>query len=78
MEGHLLMSQEELERKRLMEAVLEGRLTLEKASHLLRVSYRQAVRICSRIRAEGAKGLVHRSRGRPPNRRFLDVQLGTH
>jgi len=69
MEGHLRMSQEELERKRVMEAVLEGRLSLRKASQLLQISYRQAVRVCQRFRAEGAKGLVHRSRGRPSNRR---------
>ena len=72
MEGHLLMSQEELERKRVMERVLEGSVTLEKASKSLRVSYRQAVRICKRFRSEGAKGLVHRSRGKPSNRRHSE------
>ncbi len=73
MEGHLLMSQVELERKRVMEQVLDGRLTLVKASKLLRVSYRQAVRICNRFRREGAKGLVHRSRGRSSNRRYPEA-----
>lgn len=69
MEGHLLMSHKELERKRVMEYVLEGRITLTKAAELLEVGYRQAVRICNRFRNQGAKGLIHRSRGRPSNRR---------
>jgi transposase len=69
MERHLLMSHKELERKRVMEHVLEGRITLKQASDLLQVSYRQAVRIGKRFKKQGAKGLVHRSRGRPSNRR---------
>lgn len=69
MEGHLLMSHRELERKRVMEHVHEGRMTLRKASELLQVSYRQAVRIYKRFKKQGAKGLVHLSRGRPSNRR---------
>ena len=73
MEGHLVISQRELERKRVMEHVLEGRMTLRRASELLGVSYRQAVRICNRFREHGAKGLVHRSRGRPSNRRHPEA-----
>lgn len=72
MEGHLLMSQKELERKRVLEQVVEGRLTLVKASELLGVSYRHAIRIFNRFKAAGAKGLVHRSRGRVSNRRYSD------
>jgi len=70
MEGQLLMSQKELERKRVMEHVVEGRLTLQKASELLGVSYRQALRIIHRFKTDGAKGLVHRSRGRCSNRKL--------
>jgi transposase-like protein len=63
------MSQKEWERKRVMQQVQAGRLTLQKASDVLNVSYRQAIRISQRFKAEGAKGLVHRSRGRRSNRR---------
>lgn len=73
MEGHFLMSQRELECKRVMEQVLEGRLTLRKASELLQVSYRQAVRICNRFKSQGTKGLIHRSRVRPSNRRHPET-----
>jgi transposase len=73
MEGRFLMSRRELERKRVMEQVLEGRLTLKKASELLQVSYRQAVRICNRFKSQGTKGLIHRNRGRPSNRRHPET-----
>jgi len=73
MEGHLLMSHKELERKRVMEHVVEGRITLGEASEMLQVSYRQAVRICKRFRKQGARGLVHLSRGRPSNRRHPEA-----
>lgn len=72
MERHLRMSQKELERKRVMEQVLEGRLALKTAAQSLGISRRQAVRIRQRFQAEGAKGLVHRSRGRPSNRRYSE------
>jgi transposase-like protein len=73
MEGHLLMSQKEWERTRVMQQVQAGRLTLQKASELLGVSYRQAIRIGIRFKAEGGKGLVHRSRGRRSNRRYCEA-----
>ena len=46
-----------------------GELTLKKASELLGLSYRQAKRSFRRYGEEGDKGLVHRLRGRPSNRR---------
>lgn len=70
MEGHLLMSHKDLERKRVLDEVRAKRLTLRKASQLLAISYRQTVRIWNRYKKEAAKGLTHRSRGRPSNRRY--------
>jgi transposase len=43
-------------------------LTLGSAATLMEVSYRQAKRLYRRYRAEGAKGLKHRSAGRASNR----------
>ena len=73
MEGHLLMSHKELERKRVLEHVQEGRITLGKAAELLQVSYRQAVRIRRRFAKQEPKGLVHRNRGRTSNRRHPEA-----
>ena len=58
------------ERARLvaMGQVAEGRQTLVEAARQLGMSYRQVKRVWRRYRAQGAKGLVHASRGRPSNR----------
>jgi len=63
------------ERARLveLEQVKAGRQTVVAASERLSMSGRQGKRIWKRYRAEGAKGLVHRSRGRPSNR-MLDPE----
>lgn len=68
MEGHLLMSRKELERKGKFELVRSGVLTLREASELLGVSYRQAKRSYKRWKEQGDHGLVHRSRGKPSGR----------
>jgi transposase len=51
-----------------MERVQAGSLKLGSAAQLLGVSDRQAKRLYRRYRSEGAKGLKHRSVGRPSNR----------
>ena len=68
MEGHLLMSNKERERKSLFDRVFGGQLTLRAAAAQLGLSYRQTRRSYKRFVAEGDVGLVHRSRGRPGNR----------
>ena len=70
MEGHLVMSAKERRRKSVFDEVQEGRMTLREASEKLGVSYRQCRRSYGRFRKEGDAGLVHRSRGRPSNRRL--------
>jgi transposase len=70
MEGHLVMSVKERRRKSVFDEVQEGRLTLGKAAQKLSLSYRQCCRSYRRFREEGDAGLVHRSRGRPSNRRL--------
>jgi transposase len=47
--------------------VAAGTLSLTSAAAVMAVSYRQAKRLYGRYRAEGAKGLKHRSAGRPSN-----------
>jgi transposase len=60
----------EKERARLveLEQVKVGRQTVVASAERLGISGRQGKRIWKRYRAEGAKGLVHRARGRPSNR----------
>lgn len=62
------MSTTELRRAGVLARVAAGTLKLGSAARLMEVSYRQARRVYRRYRAEGAKGLKHRSAGRASNR----------
>jgi transposase len=68
-EGTLLMSQKERDRLRIVGMVKGCKITLIKAAELSGISYRHCKRVYKRYREEGDKGLIHRSRGRPSNRR---------
>lgn len=63
------MSRKERRRLEALSRVQAGELTLVEASVLLGVGYRQMKRSWARYQQEGDSGLVHRSRGRPSNRR---------
>jgi transposase len=62
------MSRKERERLEVLGRVKRGELTVVKAAELLGLSYRQGRRVYRRYRQDGARGLVHRSRGRRSNR----------
>lgn len=62
----IAMSTEEVRRLRVMNKVLDRQLSQAKAGELLSISERQVRRLVKRVREEGAKGLVHRNRGKPP------------
>jgi transposase len=61
------MSAKELTRAGVLARVAAGALKLTSAAKVMGVSYRQAKRLYRRYRAEGAKGLTHRSAGRRSN-----------
>jgi len=62
------MSEEEIRRAGVLRRVKAGELKQGEAAEMLGLSYRQAKRMYQRFVAEGAKGLVHRSAGKPSNR----------
>jgi transposase len=62
------MSKRELGRIEVLARVRSKQLQVVDAGRLMRVSYRQAKRLWKRYREEGAKGLKHRSAGRPSHR----------
>src|SRR5262245_34639413 len=66
--GRIAMSTTELRRAGVLARVAAGSLKLGSAAVLMAVSYRQAKRLYRRYRAEGARGLKHRSAGRSSNR----------
>lgn len=63
------MSGKELKRVHVIRQVVEQALRQREAGELLGLTTRQVRRLIQRVRAEGDAGLVHRSRGRPSNRR---------
>lgn len=66
--GDIVMSKKERQRLEVMSRVRNDELTLVKAQEWLRLSYRQTKRIWRRYSAQGDRGLVHMSRGRPSGR----------
>lgn len=68
-EDRIVMSGSEFRRVHVIRQVVEGQLTQQQASEALGVTTRQIRRLSHRLQADGASGLVHRSRGQPSNRR---------
>jgi len=69
-EDMIMARQGELKRLHVIEKVLEGIIKQVEAAEILSLSGRQIRRIVKRIRSEGSRGIIHRSRGRPSNRRI--------
>ena len=65
----LRMSAKERDRLRIMEQVVNQALKQSEAAVLLGLSERQVRRVVRRYREQGDRGLVHRLRGRPSNRK---------
>jgi hypothetical protein len=66
------MSQPERDVLKVMAPVLTGQRSQVEAARLLRRSARQVRRLQRRLEAEGDRGVLHRARGRPSNRRLAD------
>jgi transposase len=79
--GLMLMSERELQRIEVLSKVLERRMTVVAAAHVLDLTTRQVQRLLKTFQTEGAAALRHKARGRPSNHRFnggvsdLAVQL---
>jgi len=63
------MNQKERMRLVMMNRVEEKAMTIKEAAEAMGICYRQGRRIYRRYVTEGDKGLIHRNRGRPSNRR---------
>ncbi len=68
--GIITMKQEELKRLYIVRQVLDKKLKQVEAADKLALSYRQTKRITKRIKEEGDKGIVHKSRGKPSHNRI--------
>lgn len=61
----ITMSQKELRRLHVVRKVIDKELKQEQAARILKLSVRQVRRIAQRVRREGERGVIHRSRGQP-------------
>jgi len=73
-EGVLSLTQKDRDRLKELHALVRGQLRSGQVAQRLGLTSRQVRRLAKRIRAEGDKGILHRLRGRPSNRR-LDTKL---
>ena len=71
-EGIIMVRQKELKRVHVIQKVLEKGIKEVEAAEVLHLSSRQIRRIVKRVRLEGDKGIIHKSRGQPSKRRISD------
>ena len=71
-EDIVMFRQGELRRLHVIRKVLEKVVKQVGAAKILGLSYRQVQRCVQRVKGEGDKGVVHKSRGRASNRRLAD------
>ena len=69
-EDRVMMSVKELRRVHVIRHANERKMTQVKAGALLGLTTRQIRRLIARVEQEGEKGLAHRGRGKPSNRRM--------
>jgi transposase len=69
-EDMIMASQEELRRLHVIRKVQEKGIRQVKAGEILSLSVREIRRMVKRVRGEGDRGVIHRSRGRSSNRAF--------
>lgn len=69
-EDRVVMSGKELRRVHVIRQVVAKTLTQKEAGALLGLTDRQIRRLQRRVEQEGDRGLVHRGRGKPSNRRI--------
>jgi len=70
------LSQRERDRLKVLYQVEQGHLLQREAAERLRLSDRQVRRLQQRVRVEGDRGVIHRLRGRPSNRKIPDRLQG--
>lgn len=69
-EDRVMMSVKELRRVPVIRHAMEQTITQVKAGALVGLTARHVRRLIERVRREGDRGLVHRGRGKPSNRRI--------
>lgn len=69
------MSQPEITRLQVMERLLNKNIKQKQAAKLLNLSVRQIKRLLKRYKQTGAKGLIHRARGKQSNNQIPQAEI---
>ena len=72
-EDTITMAQHELRRLYVIRKAIDQVITQKHASETIGLSLRQVQRMVARVRLEGDKGIIHKSRGRSSNRSIPDA-----
>jgi len=67
-EDIIMMTQGELKKLHIVKKAIDKAITQAEAARIVEITTRQVRRIIKRIRLQGDKGIIHKSRGRPSNR----------
>lgn len=66
----ITMTEKELARYEVIENLINGKIDGTEASKQIRLSVRQTKRLKAAVKENGAKGVIHKNRGKPSNRRI--------
>jgi transposase len=72
-EDTITMAQHELRRLHVIRKAIDQIITQKDASEVIGISLRQVQRMVARVKIEGDKGIIHKSRGQPSNRSIPDT-----
>lgn len=65
----IMLSTKELRRLKIIQTVMDGKMTQTEAGKIIGLTARQIRRIVNQVKKHGDKGICHKSRGKPSNRR---------
>lgn len=76
----LTMSNREIDKLKVIQNTVDGKLSWPQAAEILALSERQVGRLCAKVREEGNRGIIHGLKGRPSNHQIeaglVDKALG--
>lgn len=71
----LTMSNREIDRLKVIQNTIDGKLTWPQAADILALSERQVGRLCARVREEGNSGVIHGLKGLPSNNKLPEALI---
>ena len=69
----LTMSNREIDKLKVIQNTIDGKLTWPQAAEILSLSERQVGRLCARVREEGNRGVIHGLKGLPSNNKLPEA-----